>query len=421
MEPIISANSHKSYTVNYLDMTISITGLGITSAIGQGKEAFFSSLLRAESSFSVMLRPGRQSNSSFIGAEIENLKYPKDISDRILRNTSYTAQVAITTLHEAWTDANLNTIDPNRIGLIIGGSNLQQRDLVNTYDDYRERTKFLRPSYGFSYLDTDLCGLCTEYFGIKGLAYTVGGASASGQLAIIQACQSILAGDVDYCIAVGALTDLSYWECQGLRSMGAMGSDKYSQNPDLACRPFDINRDGFIYGESCGAIVLERDDIDHRTDITHYAKIAGYALIMDANRNPNPSYEGEVNVIKNALRRSGISAKSIDYINPHGSGSNVGDDTELKAIRDCGLSHAFINTTKSITGHGLSAAGAVEVIATVLQMNNSTLHPSRNLVDPIDGTLNWVIERPKSHEVKNALSLSMGFGGINTAICLNKH
>jgi malonyl-ACP decarboxylase len=270
-------------------------------------------------------------------------------------------------------------------------------------------------------MDTDLCGLCTEQFGIQGLAYTVGGASASGQVAIIQAIEAIQANRVDVCIAMGALMDISYLECQALRSLGAMGSDRYADQPAMACRPFDKMHDGFIYGESCGVIVIERSDFAMKRQGKPYAKLAGWDMGMDRNRNPNPSYEGEVRVIKRALEKAKLSPEKIDYINPHGTGSVIGDEIEIKAIQDCQLSHAYINATKSIIGHGLSAAGTVEIIATLLQMKESKLHPTRNLEEPIRVDCNWVKNESIPAVIHNTMNLSMGFGGINTAICMQKY
>jgi malonyl-ACP decarboxylase len=405
---------------NPFQAEIFVTGIGVTSAIGQGKTAFCQALLQGKHRFKVMERPGRQKDTAFIGAEIPELIYPDQLSPRILRKTSFSGQVALVTLFEAWEDAKLSAVDPGRIGLVIGGSNFQQRDLIQTFDKYRERLDFLSPSYGFSFMDTDLCGLCTEQFGIQGLAYTVGGASASGQVAIIQAIEALRTGQLDVCIAMGALMDLSYWECQAFRSLGAMGSDRFAADPALACRPFDQNRDGFIYGESCGAIVIERADAAMRRQVEPYALISGWAIGMDGNRNPNPSYDGEVWVIKKTLERAKLAVHEIDYINPHGTGSLIGDQTELKAFGDCGLSKANINATKSITGHGLSAAGTVEAIAILLQMEKALLHPTRNLETPINTSLNWVRNMSLPHQIKNALSLSLGFGGINTAVVFTK-
>jgi malonyl-ACP decarboxylase len=301
--------------------------------------------------------------------------------------------------------------------LIVGGSNIQQRELDQVHESYRDRSEFLRPTYGLSFMDSDLCGFCTAQFGIRGLAYTVGGASASGQLAIIQAAQAVRMNQVDVCIALGALMDVSHWECRGLRALGAMGSDHYANEPARACRPFDRDHDGFIFGESCGAVVIESLESSQSRGLKAYANLCGWAIVMDGNRNPNPSLEGETRTIWNALDASGLSPAQIDYVNTHGTGSVAGDETELKALHACGLRDAYINATKSLIGHGLSAAGTVEVVATLLQMRTGHLHPTRNLENPIDPAFNWVRDKSVDHAMENALTLSIGFGGINTALC----
>ncbi|WP_246070447.1 beta-ketoacyl synthase N-terminal-like domain-containing protein [Paenibacillus kobensis] len=398
-----------------------ITGVGVVSAVGQGKEAFVSSLMEGRHAFNIMTRPGRQNGTSYIGAQIESLTFPEGLSKRLLRSASLSGQAMLASLHEAWSDASLDGVPSERVGLVIGGSNVQQREQIEVYRRYDGRLPYLTPTYGLSFMDTDLCGLCTEQFGIQGFAYTVGGASASGQLAVIRAAEAVLSGQVDVCIAAGALMDISYWECQALRALGAMGSDRFADKPDEACRPFDRERDGFIYGEACGVVVIEKASSAERRNAKPYAAVAGWALGMDGNRNPNPSYEGECRAISRALEHSGLQAEAIDYVNPHGTGSPIGDETELRALRDSGLSHAYLNATKSITGHGLTAAGAVEIVATLLQMQQSRLHPSRNLLDPMDDSFKWVRDRPVHHEIGHALNLSMGFGGINTAICISRY
>lgn len=413
----------------------SITGLGVISSIGQGKQAFFESLIEGRSCFDVMSRPGRQfeipsSNgdsldrefhqSFFLGSEISEFELSDKLKNNRFRNISLSAKAALVALEEAWSEAELDQVDSARIGLIVGGSNVQQRELMLFQDKYRDKPQFMRPNYALNYMDTDICGVCTEAFGIQGGALSIGGASSSGQMAVIQAVQAVESGQVDVCIALGALMDLSYWECQAFRNIGAMGSDKFVSKAAKACRPFDQQRDGFIFGESCAAIVVERIGLHDRASVKQYAHVSGRAMASDANRNANPSGEGEVKVIQAALAEAGLSASSIDYINPHGTASPLGDKTELEALKACGLSHAHINTTKSIVGHGLSAAGAVEIIATLLQMEQSILHPSLNLDDPIDKAFNWVYSQSERHHMDTALSLSFGFGGFNTAICLQR-
>lgn len=397
-----------------------VTGIGVISAIGQGKAPFAKALLGGETAFGVMQRPGRQQDSAHLGAEIREIASP-DITRQTMRAASLSAQAAMVVLGEAWNEARLHDVDPRRIGLVVGGSNVQQRELTQIHESYRERSEFLRPTYALSFMDSDLCGFCTAEFGIRGLGYTVGGASASGQLAIVQAAQAVLTNQVDVCIALGALMDLSHWECRGLRALGAMGSDRFAQEPALACRPFDRDHDGFIFGESCGAVVIERAETSERRGVTPYATLRGWGMTMDATRSPDPSLEGETDAIRSALGSSEWTGAQIDYVNPHGTGSTVGDATELQALRACGLSGSFLNATKSLIGHGLTAAGTVEVIATLLQMQAGRLHPTRNLEDPIDPTFNWVRDKAIDHQIDNALTLSMGFGGINTALCWERH
>lgn len=401
-----------------------VSGIGVTAAIGQGKAAFSRALLAGAHRFDTLRRPGRQlpapAPASFLGAEIGELAMPDAIAPALLRTASWSGQVALATLHEAWEDAGLDGVAPERIGLVVGGSNVQQRELVQVHERYRGREQFLRPTYGLAFMDSDLCGLCSEAFGIRGFAFTLGGASASGQVAVIEAIRAVESGRVDACIAVGALMDLSYWECQGLRSLGAMGSDRHADTPAAACRPFDRERDGFIFGESCGAIVVERLESARQRPRAPYARLSGWAMHMDGNRNPNPCADGEVAAIGAALAGAGLAAAAIDYVNPHGTGSPIGDIAELEALRRSGLGHAWLNTTKSVIGHGLTAAGAVELIAVLLQMEQGWLHPSRNLDNPIDPAFNWVGRQAVPHAIRNALNLSMGFGGVNTAVCLQR-
>jgi malonyl-ACP decarboxylase len=404
------------------------TGLGVVASIGADAAEFSAALQQGRHAFGVMRRPGRQIPqrdgdgvvSAFLGAEIADLRAPSERCGVSVRRMSLSVHAALNAVDQAWRDADLDALPPERIGLVIGGCNVQQRELSLMHDQYRGREAFLRPTYGMHFLDTDLCGTCTEAFGIHGRAWTVGGASASGQLAVIEAAEAVASGRVDACIAVGALMDLSYWEVQGLRTLGAMGSDRYADTPELACRAFDSGRDGFIFGEACSAVVLERAGALSRRSRAPYARLAGWSLCMDAHRNPDPSADGETAAINGALAAAGLRAGDIDYVNPHGTGSPLGDVVELESLRRTGLDHAWINATKPLTGHGLTAAGATELVAILLQMQAGRLHPTRNLFDPIDPGFRWVGPEGQDHAIENAINLSMGFGGINTAVCVQR-
>ncbi|MBX3709980.1 MAG: polyketide beta-ketoacyl:ACP synthase [Gammaproteobacteria bacterium] len=399
--------------------SIVITGIGVTSAIGQGKDIFCQRLLQGYSNFSVMQREGRQKDSNFIGAEIPEIVLPNHVSVSLFRNVSFSGKIAFVTLDEAWKDAKLDLIKPERIGLVVGGSNVQQREWILLQEKYRNNPHFIPPFYSFAFMDTDICGFCSELLNIQGFTYTIGGASASGQVAVIRAVQAVLSGEVDVCIALGAVMDVSYFELYALQSLGAMGGIGV-MDPQKVCRPFDKDRAGFIFGENCAAVVIERLETAQNRSILPYAQIISWAMSADGNRNPNPSLKGEVKVIKQSLALAKLDYSDIDYVNPHGTGSKLGDEVELKALKECGLNYAYINSTKSITGHGLTSAGTVEIVATLMQMKMNRLHPSLNLIEPMYDDFNWVKAIAVNHSIKNALSLSFGFGGMNTAVCLRQ-
>jgi malonyl-ACP decarboxylase len=393
-----------------------VTGIGVATAFGFGKDALRLGLYAPRNVFGEMRRPGRQCPGgcpTFLGAEMPDP--PALLPPRVARTASLTGRIAVAVIDEAWREAGLGDVDPESIGLVIGGSNLQARDLLLTQQAAAGRLRFLSPHYGYGFLDTDICGLCASAFPIRGFSHTVGGGSASGLLAVLHAAEAVRSGRVHACIAVGALQDLSYYECQGLRALGAMGSDRFAATPERACRPFDRDRDGFIYGESSAALVVARSDLPGRTSGS-YGAITGGAHIADGNRGPEPSLSGEVRAIRLALQRAGLDPNQVDYVNAHGTGSPLGDDTELTAYREIGLAHAKINATKSIVGHGLSAAGAVELAAVFLQMREGRLHATRNLDTPIDPTFQWVPGGGQQFTIQNALKVSFGFGGIDAAV-----
>ncbi|NES76651.1 MULTISPECIES: beta-ketoacyl synthase N-terminal-like domain-containing protein [Okeania] len=401
---------------------IEITGMGIVTSIGQGIATFKEALLSGKTQFAYLKQPGRESVKPFIGGEIPDIEtrtlFPE--YSGLLRAATKSAQVATVAVAEAWQDAQLTSsqVNPERVGLVVGGSNLQQRYQQEIWQRYNSRQEFIRPTYGLTFWDTDILGLISQCFQIQGEGYSVGGASASGGVAIIHAARQILMGNSDICIALGTLSDLSGYELQALMNLGAMGSERFADRPDLACRPFDQDHDGFIYGEGCGVVILESTDHARQRGAKSHGQLKGWGFALDGNRSPEPSQKGEERAINTALAMADLQPESIDYVNTHGTGSPLGDKTEVGALKSAGLQHCLLNSTKSLTGHCLTAAGVVEAIATILQMKFGFCHPTKNLVNPIDTSLNWVKETSVQAEIKYAISNSFGFGGINTALLI---
>lgn len=403
---------------------IEITGMGIITSIGQTIADFQSALLAGKTQFSYLKRPGRKGSKSFIGAELPDINAQSKIPEYsgLLRSASWSTQIATMAVSEAWQDAQLSSyqFNPERIGIIVGGSNFQQRYQQQIWERYQSRPQFLRPTYGITLWDTDLMGLLSECFQIQGEGYSVGGASASGAISIIHAARQIQMGITDISIAVAPLFDISQWECQGLINLGAMGSERFSTNPNLACRPFDKDHDGFIYGEGCGVVVLEKAAHAQQRGVTSYGELIGWSHILDGERGPKPSQKGEERAINAALTMAKLQPEQIDYVNTHGTSSPMGDKTEVAALKCVGLSHCLINATKSLTGHCVTAAGIVEFIATLLQMKAGFCHPTHNLLNPVDITLNWVKQTAVEAQINYAISNSFAFGGINAALVIGK-
>lgn len=395
-----------------LDRTApAVTGIGIATGFGYGKNCFVEGLFSGRNLFAPLVRAGRQpahGEARFIGIEVP--EPPEVLTRRIARTAGLSARVSVAVVAEAWAEAGLEEVDPTRIGLVLGGSNLQSRELMLAQQDAETRGRLVSPHLGYAFFDTDIAGLCAERFGIRGRTLSIGAASASGAAAVIQAAELVASGHVDACIAVGALQDLSAFELAALSLMGALG-------PGDRCRPFDRAHDGFMFGESAAALVIRRGDAVPRGG--GYGCLAGWSHISDGRRGPEPSLEGELRAIQSALQAAGLEPGEIDYINAHGTGTPLGDDTEAAACCAAGLTHAPVNATKSIIGHGLASAGAVEVVAALLQMRVGRLHPTHGLENPIDAGLRWVQRDPLDATVRNALSLSFGFGGVNTAIVLS--
>lgn len=391
-------------------MAPAVIGIGVATGFGYGKAALLDGLLSGRDVFAPLRRPGREAlpgQPPFIGVELPDP--PALLSPRAGRTVGLSGQVAIAVLDEAWREAGLDACVPERIGLVVGGSNLQGRAALLAQQEHLAGRRFVSPHQAYAALDTDLCSLCASHFGIRGFAHTVGGASASGALAVLHAAAAIRSGQVDACLAVGALQDVSAADLRAFQALGALAEGTVA--PGEACRPFDRGRRGFVFGEGCAALVLARDGAG-------YGRIRGGAQVVSGQRGPEPSLEGECRVISQALAAAGVESGAIDYVNAHATGTPRGDDTEAAAIAAAGLGAAWVNATKSLTGHGIAAAGALECAAALLQMRVGWLHATRNLVAPIDPSLRFVRGTPVACQVSHALSLSFGFGGIETALVL---
>ena len=414
-----------------------ITGIGIVSTIGATMLSFTQALKDGKCGIRSLESSGLFSNP-LIAAMLDPLSFEEKlqkfdgISDELLRKAKRCAkrapvsvQASILSTLEAYAHADLRPDFTNRISvcLIIAGHNISQNYSFDVYRKYQSQPEYVTPSYALHFMDTDHIGIVSEIFQLRGEGFTVGGASASGNVGIIQAYRQIKYGLADLCILVGPMADLSPLEFHALANIGAMGGKKYGNAPEKACRPFDMDREGFIYGQGSGCMILESETSAANRGAYQLGEVAGGAMVLDGNRLSNPSLEGEIGAMTKALQETGISAHEIDYLNAHGTSSKIGDETEINAIKTVykdSLSSLWVNSTKGLTGHCLYASGIIEAIATLVQVNGGFLHPNINLDTPIDAMCRFVGSKMETAPVSTAMSNAFGFGGINTAVILKK-
>jgi malonyl-ACP decarboxylase len=273
------------------------------------------------------------------------------------------------------------------------------------------------------FMDTYQLGVLSELFNIQGEGFTVGAASASGNLALIEGTRLIKNGDTDICIVMGTLADLSPAEIQGFINLGAMGGKTLTENPEKACCPFDAAHEGFIYGQSAACIILESRESANKRGVKSLAQIKGFANKLQGSHLTDPSEEAEFNVMKRAVEMGDCELSDVEYINTHGTSSPIGDITEIAAIKSlfkADVKNIWLNSTKSISGHCLWSAGVVEAISTVIQIQNSFVHPNLNLENPIDTECRFVGTEAAHANIRLALSNSFAFSGIHSSILIGK-
>lgn len=403
---------------------ICITGMGTVTAAGIGIDAFDRSLREAKSGIETCVK-GEMAGAIWaplpeidIRLTLEKLGINADLSGRIVKlghRASKGMRSALVAAAEAWSQSECKA-ENEAVGLIVAGSNLNNTDVVDSYDRL-SKGKQVRPSYASQFLDSDYVGMISEALAIKGEGYTVGGASASGGVALALARRALLSGDVSAVLVVGAPTILSPVEISALGSVGALRC-KNTADPALnPYQPFDHSASGFVYGQGTAAVVLEPFKNTQQCRQRSLGLLRGSAMHLDSNHSTNPSVAGEIQTMKNALSQAGLQGQEIDLVNSHGTGSSLGDKVEMQALQSLfpdKENGPWVNASKAITGHCLSSAGIVEAVAVILQLRGGYMHANPYLERPISDKNRWLGKKTVIQDINYALSNSFGFGGINT-------
>jgi len=417
---------------------VAVTGLGVCSAIGSGLDLFSAGLKSGKSNFSTTQISPREHGSFRITASINDCSWPDWLeffrernpllvsrARKIFNNAPDSARISARSAMEALLHRGMDGgfHQSESTGIIVAGSNLHQEFCALNQVKFQTNSGSINPRYALNFWDTHQVGCLTELFGVGGMSYTLGGASASGNVALVQAFESIRSGSLESCLVLGSSPELSALEFHALDVMGAVSPEARPEFANRACRPFDRDHQGFVFGQGGAAIFLENLEVAKERGAALLAELAGGAVVMSGNHLSNASLKPEVRAMTRALAASGQNPESVDYVNAHGTSTPMGDAIECQAVHEVFGGHAkniWINSTKSLTGHCLGASSLLELVACVVQMNDGFLHPNLNLENPIDSELRFVGSKSVPVSVQTIMSNAFGFGGFNSSVVIRK-
>lgn len=407
-----------------------VTGLGALTPIGNNIEEYWDGLKNGRSGSAPITYFDTEKFKTKFACEIKNFKAEDYFDRKEARKLDKFAQYAIVASDEAIKDAgiDLDTVDKLRVGVIwgagIGGLETFQ-DEVLTFGKGDGTPRF-NPFFIPKMIADIAPGHISIRHGFMGPNYTTVSACASAANALIDALNYIRLGHSDIIVSGGSEAAVAPAGMGGFNAMHALSTR--NESPETASRPFDATRDGFVLGEGAGALILEEYEHAKARGAKIYAEVVGGGLSSDAYHMtaPHPEGIGVVAVMQNCLKNAGLKPEDVDAINTHGTSTPLGDVAELKAIKKVFGEHAKninINSTKSMTGHLLGAAGAVEAIASILAMKHGIVPPTINHETPdenIDPELNLTLNKAQPRDVKVAMSNTFGFGGHNACVLFKK-
>ena len=410
-----------------------VTGLGAVSPLGNNVPAIWDNAVKGVSGAGPITRFDSYLFKTQFACEVKDFDPSSCMDRREMRKFDMDTYYGVASAVEAISDSGLDfeKVDCNRVGVIFGegiGGICALEDEMRAYALNQENGPRFSPFLITKMISDMTAGVISIRYGLKGPNYVTTSACASSSNAIIDAFDQIRLGRADVIVAGGAEAAICHTGVGGVNAMHALSVR--NDDPKAASRPFSKSRDGFVMGEGAATLILEEYEHAVARGAKIYAEIAGTGLTADAYHitAPHPDGEGAFRVMKAALDEAGLEYDTVDYINVHGTSTYAGDISEAKAIKNLFGDHAYemnISSTKSMTGHLLGAAGALEALLTVLAIKNGIVPPTINHVegdeDPdIDYRMNFTFNEAQERDIKVALSNTFGFGGHNASIAFRK-
>ena len=403
-----------------------VTGLGALTPIGNNVSEYWEALVAGKSGCANITYFDTEKFKTKFACELKNFNPLDHFNRKEARKLDRFAQYALVSSDEAIADANfkLDQLDKFRVGVIwgagIGGLETFQNEMTNFSEG--DGTPRFNPFFIPKMIADIAPGNISIKHGFMGPNYTTVSACASSANAMIDALNYIRLGHCDVIVTGGSEAAVTIAGMGGFNAMHALSTR--NESPETASRPFDATRDGFVLGEGAGALILEEYEHAKKRGAKIYAEVIGGGMSSDAYHMtaPHPDGIGVERVMLNCLKDAGITPDKVDAINTHGTSTPLGDTAELKAISKVFGKHTEkinINSTKSMTGHLLGAAGAIEAISSILSINNNIIPPTINhavIDENINPSLNLTLNKAQKREVKIAMSNTFGFGGHNACV-----
>lgn len=402
-----------------------ITGLGIVSPVGNTIDSAWDNLVNGRSGIGPITRFDASEFNSQIAGEVKDFDVTKYIGAREAKQMDTFIHYGIAASLDAWQDSGLdiNQINPERAGVIVSSGIGGLPRIEETQTAYLDKgPRRINPFFVPASLINLISGHLTIMLGLKGPSYAVVSACTTGLHSIGDAGRLIEYGDADIMIAGGAESTVSPLGIGGFAAMRALSTR--NDDPTAASRPWDVDRDGFVLGEGAGVMVLEEYEHAKKRGAKIYGELVGYGMSSDAHHITAPNEDGPRRGMVNALRNAGINADQINYVNAHGTSTPLGDVNETKALKLALGEHAHkvvVNSTKSMTGHLLGAAGGIEGVFATLAVYHQKSPPTINLInqDP-ECDLDYCANEARDVAIEYALSNSFGFGGTNGPMVVKK-
>ena len=428
-----------SYRWNDDEHRVVVTGMGIVITTGENLAEFRDSLMAGRSGITRWKRMDERCLSKIggdmsdfdVGAHLARVgvRYPTYLVERAhhtLRATPLTGRLAAAAALQAYVDAGMPDarIEPERLAHVMGGNTLNLNFFYQNVLEFEQDPEYIDPLLGMVLWDTDVLGKVGELLTVKGPNFMIGNACSGGNVALLQAADLLRAGRVDAAVVSAAAQELDPVGLQGWALVNALVWRGFADEPHRASRPWDVRREGFVPAEGAGAVILETLAGARARGARIYAELLGGVATCDATRSPKPLVEGQVRVIRSALKDAGVTPEEVDYVNAHATSTRLGDVVEVQALKVVLGDHAYripVNATKSMVGHCLTASSMVEFVATLVQMESGFVHPTINLDEPEAGLdLDFVPHEARQHHIRVAISNSFGFGGLNACVVVGR-